>query len=1540
MSSSIKRWIAGMLTVAMLISLIPDTYTIAYAQELTTETSEQVEMTETATEEEKQEDATEASAGGTTEAVTEAATEMTTEIITEAVTETVIEDEQKTEEETTEQLAEEAAEETDGSKQDSMFSMNDFDDTEQEEEMNLLLDTEEYMVYSDGSWSGGTIWYVKSKSGGKHYIFCLDKGKTMYNASYTGIISSGYSGMSAFKKAVALNYFYQTNGNSWGGKKNYGPVQEVIWDEIGSDTAKKLTAYAVHAWNMTELNSKRGYGIPGAVTPVKKSETDSAADRKKMIAAVKSKKSPTKLSNAESTIALSGYSWNYFAKGGYDGGSPDISVDGIYDDEGNAVSGEASIDGSGNLKLKINPTDAQGGNIDHPLTVIMKTKFDYQGAKNIRYVETAEGKQNLTYDASFSTTGYFAMQVYVKTSGGEPSKVYINKVDEFGQFVSGCTFRLTPISGEAGLQPPVPDLTVNSQEACFEIKLPGKYQIVEVGVPDTGEYQLNPTPFEFTAERNAENKILLTGSDGLGGIVINVESFTYTCTNESTEGGAAIVKYGNVLVKYQDGKFIYEKRTLEDVGFSFYAAEDIYVNNTLIFEAGTEIKNGTVWGGKDLLGKSRHTVEISGKVVGSHYLFREFYTDAGGNLSIQGLPVGRYYTLETKFLNGFSKIQKKHFFDIEAGKTTSINGADGVINEQAPAACHVVKVDNDTEKPVGGGEFTLYANVGNQNYDGQPLFNASQTVPIVVSRDLLTGEEKVTEGIWVPIQTVITRADGMAEFEDVPAGEYLVAETKAPEGYDLAEETYVFTHTYEAEQGDGGYHFSHTFKDQKKRKYTILKNVEKAVPAEPKQQNTDVYIYEEEAKAGITFGVYTAEDIYNTLGKKVAEKDSPITTCVTDEKGKAVFSGTLFSGKYYFKELQTVDDSRYVLDETEYPFTVAAEDTDEVLNEKPIVNKLYKGSIKVIKTDGETKTLLSGVSFQLLDAEKKVLGTFVTDVNGEIHIKNLPVGTYYLQESGTQSNYYLNETMVEVTLSKENLDKVVSIDNDRMKGSIKVIKTDGKTEETLEGVEFDLLDENKQVIGSYVTDENGEIYIGGLDIGIYYLKETKALKGYKLMNDLEKVVISTDGLDKIVNVKNYKEKTRITVTTDTTITGSGGVRTGDMSPIGIIMTLFILSIMGAAILLKKREGLELKKISVKGKNFLFIFGFVAGTFTAGAIAGNAIVKAAADFKEISTVELTDAEYNGTIYTYALQKQYETKNPEEEITFDEDVNGLKLSGIDYVTLEEIPQTKILEETKEYKDLLEKDESKISKTLTLEGQTYKLEDISWSEEPNIEHVSYTKDYGYATTEPEHAATYEYTYTSPVTKKENTVTLPFVRMDKSDYSWVDGFTATVTFHNLEGEYFKLGNHEFAYNPDKLSFTESDYTELVRMLGYDTSKYRLNSASWSGKPYEGKNGQMYRNATASGQQYAASFKAVYEDDIENGKFYTAQATYKAEVEVPADEAAPTYVMQATGYYEKSGIPPVVMTVGIVVLVLLLIGILYVLTGKKKNMENSSMNE
>lgn len=341
------------------------------------------------------------------------------------------------------------------------------------------------------------------------------------------------------------------------------------------------------------------------------------------------------------------------------------------------------------------------------------------------------------------------------------------------------------------------------------------------------------------------------------------------------------------------------------------------------------------------------------------------------------------------------------------------------------------------------------------------------------------------------------------------------------------------------------------------------------------------------------------------------------------------------------------------------------------------------------------------------------------------------------------------------------------------------------------------------------------------------------------------------------------------------------------------------------------------------------------------------VQAASDIKVLSTTKLSDVEYNGKVYQYVLEEEVETKNPDEEVNFEEQ-KGWTLKEISYGEPEVIRDKKTLTKEKKYKNLLERDESRVKDSITEDGITYDLQDVQWTEEPNMEKVEYTVDYGYLTSEPEVEDTYEYTYTSPVTKKENTVKLPFVELQHGEREWVDGFSVNVTFHNIEGGTFTLGKHAFDYDKDKLSLTTDDYVELVKMLGYDTSNYRLTSATWNGAPYEGKNGKLDRKALASGQQYATSYKALYKDEVENGKIYTATATYSAEV---VDEAVePVYHIKARGYYEKNTIwkniisfvtKHTVSTVGIFSFIIIGIVILAVgLMNRRKGYESKEGND
>ena len=1415
------------------------------------------------------------------------------------------------------------------------------------------------MIYSDGSWSGGTIWYVNDKD--KHYIFCLNHGSTMYSGKYSGDITTGYSGYDAFRIATALNYFKSKNGG-WGGKKDYGLVQQVIWNTSSSD----LSTYIKHAWKLADNNSSRSSGSSSYDSKLKTvTGVTSAAGREKAAKSLTSQKVTNTDGVISKTVNLSGSAWKYFAKGSFGTG---ISVMGVYDKDGKAVSydkGANYVGTDGKLHIKIATDSSTGfGEIDNPATIIMKVNFPYQGADKFRYLLTPTGKQNLTYDASADTSAYFAIKVYTK-SYTETPKLSINKVDEFGNELSGCTFRVKGTSGDAlasGYDSG--DVVINSTDDVFEIESAGTYSIQETAVPANGEYELNTEVVTFTADweqdSNGVNKLVLSPPLLLPpeqAVRWNWDAaanrLTYTYMNKWKEGEAVLKKYGSMLVSYEDGKFIYEKKELSGAGFAFYAAEDIYCGDELVYESGKRIYRGSLWGGIS------HQVAINGNRA-ADFFNGTYETDSNGEITISGLPAGDYYAVETSTPSGYENPDTKFYFTIVPNQTVKINGNEGIVNEVAPAVCHVFKVDEAANKALNGGEFTLYADVANTNFNGKPLFNSSDTVPAVTARNLATGEVTVEEGRWVPIQTVTTKEGGMAEFDDLPRGRYLVTETKAPvtedgRSYELAEESYIFVHDGRNNASSNGFNFEHTFRDMLSKDYKIVKHVETAQKAD--DGSKDVYIFSDAPAAGAVFGIYAAEDIYNTAGKPAWKKNQQIAAVTTNEEGIAAYSGVLYSGKYYFKELQTPDDARYILDTTEYPFTVDADNSGGLLTEEPLINKLYKGSIKVIKTDGETKYPLEGVEFDLLDNDKQKLGSFVTDEKGEIHIEELPVGTYYLQETKTGENYYLDDTLREVSISKEHLDQVVEISNERMKGSIKLIKTDGHKKTPLEGVEFDLLDSEKNVAGSYKTDENGEIFIDNLDIGTYYMQETKTLKGYKLTDELIQVEITPEELDKIVEVTNDRDDTYITIHPNTSIDGHGGIRTGDSGLMGFIIGLFLLFMLAmACFYMKKNEvsgsgdwktawakkkkstGIrpgcrpvpEWKAWFIKKQKPLLAFGIMVS----GSILLSLSVKAAAGLKETASRELKDAEYNGKIYTYAVEKQFEVTDEDTDVTagFEKEVNGMELQDISVRTVDTIPGTelKTLEETRDYKGLTEKDKSEVAQTLKVGGETYELSGITWSEEPNIEHVDYTMEYGYQTEEPEPAQTYEYTYTSPVTKKENTVTLPFVRLEKGSATWQDGFSAVVTFHNLEGKYFTLGNHEFAYDKDSIAFSEADYAKLIRMLGYDTGKYRLTSAKWQGKEYKDKNGITCRDAYAAGQQYASSYKAVYEDDVENGKLYTAHATYTLEKEVETGEAK-TYVLEATGYYESIGNISIGTWLALIAVMLLILFLVFFMIFKKK---------
>ena len=183
---------------------------------------------------------------------------------------------------------------------------------------------------------------------------------------------------------------------------------------------------------------------------------------------------------------------------------------------------------------------------------------------------------------------------------------------------------------------------------------------------------------------------------------------------------------------------------------------------------------------------------------------------------------------------------------------------------------------------------------------------------------------------------------------------------------------------------------------------------------------------DDETKQGIKDTVF---EIYNS-------ENQSIGTYTTDENGKIEISN-LYQGSYYAKE--TKSNENYILNqENDYSINVEYNKTSTI----DIENEHKKGNLEIIKVDKENNSIaLGNVGFELYNEETgKIVGTYYTDANGKIEIKNLRTGNYKLKEISTNEWYNLAEDQ-ELQIKWDETTKT-QVEDELKKGQIRVIKVD------------------------------------------------------------------------------------------------------------------------------------------------------------------------------------------------------------------------------------------------------------------------------------------------------------------------------------------------------------------------------------------------------------------------------------------------------------------------------------------------------------------
>lgn len=192
----------------------------------------------------------------------------------------------------------------------------------------------------------------------------------------------------------------------------------------------------------------------------------------------------------------------------------------------------------------------------------------------------------------------------------------------------------------------------------------------------------------------------------------------------------------------------------------------------------------------------------------------------------------------------------------------------------------------------------------------------------------------------------------------------------------------------------------------------------------------------------------------------------------------------------WYSVVEIRSPTNYILDSSIHNIQTKAGETT-ILS----INNHRKPNLLIRKVDEQTGEGIPNVTLRVTKDGAKEYQDIVTGPDGTFTLEHVEPGWYIIVEQRVPENYILDQTPHYIEV-KQDEDTEIVIKN-RMKPSLKIVKTDSVTKQPMQGVLFEISLKEGKTLGEFLTDANGEIFLPNVDPNqIYVIREVKTLDGY------------------------------------------------------------------------------------------------------------------------------------------------------------------------------------------------------------------------------------------------------------------------------------------------------------------------------------------------------------------------------------------------------------------------------------------------------------